>query len=71
MKKNILLLMALCVLLSSASLFAQNSFPMSQGFMAKDKDHDRDHDKHEHRKHRKHRDRDHDKDRHEHEHDKH
>ena len=65
MKKNILLLMALCVLLSSASLFAQNNaFPMSQGFMAKDKDHDRDHDKHEHRKHRKHRDRDHDKDKH-------
>jgi Ni/Co efflux regulator RcnB len=69
MKKNILLLMALCVLLSSASLFAQSSsLPMAQNFAAQDKDRDRDkdkdrdHDKDKHKKHRKHKDKDHDKD---------
>ena len=78
MKKNILLLMALCVLLSSASLFAQsNSLPMAQNFAAqdkdKDKDKDKDHDKDKHKKHRKHKDKDHDKDhdKDKHDHDKH
>jgi hypothetical protein len=78
MKKNILLLMALCVLLSSASLFAQGKvLPTTQNFAAqdKDKDKDRDHDKDKHKKHRKHKDKDHDKDhdkdKHDHDHDKH
>jgi Ni/Co efflux regulator RcnB len=76
MKKNILLLMALCVLLSSASLFAQgNVLPTTQNFAAQDKDKDRDHDKDKHKKHRKHKDKDHDKDhgkdKHDHDHDKH
>ena len=72
MKKNILLLMALCVLLSSASLFAASNVPLTSGnFMAKDKDKDRDHDKdkdkhHKHRKHHKDKDHDHDKDKHDH-----
>ncbi len=69
MKKNILLLMALCVLLSSASLFAEsNTLPTSGNFMAKDKDKDKDHDKDKdkdkHHKHKKHKDHDHDKDKH-------
>jgi len=75
MKKNILLLMALCVLLSSASLFAEsNALPTSASFMAKDKDKDkdRDHDKDKHHKHRKHhKDKDHDHDKDKHDHDKH
>ncbi len=66
MKKNILLLMALCLLLSSTSLFAQSNAPMSQNFVAKDKDKkdkddkDKDKDKDKHKK--KHKDKDHDKD---------
>jgi hypothetical protein len=78
MKKNILMLMALCVLLSSASLFAQsNALPITQNFAApdkdRDKDKDRDHDKDKHKKHRKHKDKDHDRDHdkdHDHDHDK-
>ena len=72
MKKNILLLMALCVLLSSGSLFAQsNALPITQSFAAQDKDRDKDkdkdHDKDKHKKHRKHKDKD---DKHEHDKDK-
>ncbi len=72
MKKNILMLMALCVLLSSGSLFAQGSaVPTTQNFAAQDKDKDRDHDKDKdkHKKHhKKHKDKDHD---HDHDKDKH
>ena len=73
MKKNILLLMALCVLLSSASLFAASNVPLTSGnFMAKDKDKDHDKDKDKHHKHRKHhKDKDHDHDKDKHDHDKH
>ena len=73
MKKNILLLMALCVLLSSASLFAASNVPLTSGnFMAKDKDRDHDKDKDKHHKHRKHhKDKDHDHDKDKHDHDKH
>ncbi len=71
MKKNILMLLALCVLLSSDSLFAaSNALPTSGTFMAKDKDKDHDKDKDKHHKHKKHKDKDHDHDKDKHDHDK-